>query len=81
MNLGQAVALCLYELARDPKAADARPEKIRRAAAGEDEQITAMLMEALRRSGYINPVTAGRPRRKSGAWSGGWTSRAATPRC
>src|SRR6202050_605628 len=33
MNLGQAVALCLYELARDPKAAVARPEKIRPAAA------------------------------------------------
>ena len=29
MNLGQAVALCLYEMARDPKAAAARPEKIR----------------------------------------------------
>src|SRR5271156_4540509 len=28
MNLGQAVALCLYELARDPKAVDSRPEKI-----------------------------------------------------
>ena len=27
MNLGQAVALCLYELARDPKAALASPEK------------------------------------------------------
>jgi TrmH family RNA methyltransferase len=58
MNLGQAVALCLYELARNPKAAFARPEKIRRAAAGETEQITAMLLEALERSGYINPVTA-----------------------
>ena len=28
MNLGQAVALCLYEMARDPKAAVARPVKI-----------------------------------------------------
>jgi TrmH family RNA methyltransferase len=58
MNLGQAVALCLYELARDPKAAAAKPEKIRRANAGETEQITAMLLEALERSGYVNPVTA-----------------------
>ena len=58
MNLGQAVALCLYEMARDPKAIEARPERIRRATAGESEQITAMLMEALERSGYINPVTA-----------------------
>jgi TrmH family RNA methyltransferase len=58
MNLGQAVALCLYELARDPKAAEARPERIRRAGAEENEQITVMLLEVLRRSGYINPVTA-----------------------
>src|SRR4051794_13470178 len=59
MNLGQAVALCLYELARDPKAADASPDAIRRATAGETEQITRLLMEALERSGYVNPVTGG----------------------
>jgi tRNA/rRNA methyltransferase len=59
MNLGQAVALCLYELARDPKAARTLPEKIRAAAAAETEQITVMLLEALERSGYVNPVTAG----------------------
>lgn len=58
MNLGQAVALCLYELARDPKAAAALPEKIRRAEAAENEQITRQLLEVLRQSGYINPVTA-----------------------
>lgn len=58
MNLGQAVALCLYELARDPKAALAKPEKIRAASAAETEQVTAMLLDALRRSGYINPRTA-----------------------
>jgi TrmH family RNA methyltransferase len=57
MNLGQAVALCLYEMARDPKAADAAPDPIRRAPAGEIEQITAMLMDALELSGYVNPVT------------------------
>jgi TrmH family RNA methyltransferase len=59
MNLGQAVALCLYELARNPKAAALKPERIRRATAEELEQITAQLLEALRRSGYINPVTSG----------------------
>jgi TrmH family RNA methyltransferase len=58
MNLGQAVALCLYELARDPKAAESRPERIKGASAGENEQITEMLLEALRLSGYINPVIA-----------------------
>jgi TrmH family RNA methyltransferase len=58
MNLGQAVALCLYELARDPKAAAARPEKIRRAGGAQNEQITLRLLEVLGESGYINPVTA-----------------------
>jgi tRNA/rRNA methyltransferase len=58
MNLGQAVALCLYEFARDPKAAAVKPEKTRPAAAGEVEQVTRMLMEALRLSGYVNPLTA-----------------------
>jgi TrmH family RNA methyltransferase len=59
MNLGQAVALCLYELARDPQAALANPERIRTATAEEAEQITVRLVEALERSGYVNPVTAG----------------------
>ena len=58
MNLGQAVALCLYELARDPKAVKAQPEKIARAAAAEAEQITSLLMDVLRQSGYVNPTTA-----------------------
>jgi TrmH family RNA methyltransferase len=58
MNLGQAVALCLYELARDPKAAAARPERIRRATAAETGQITAQLIETLERSGYVNPTTS-----------------------
>jgi tRNA/rRNA methyltransferase len=58
MNLGQAVALCLYELARDPKAAAVSPEKIRRANAGETEQITTLLLTALEHSGYIHPLTA-----------------------
>ncbi len=59
MNLGQAVALCLYELSRDDKAVEAVPEKIRAAGAGEMEQVTTMLLEVLNRSGYINPRTVG----------------------
>src|SRR3954468_19633102 len=39
MNLGQAVALCLYELARDSKAAIGREERIQSAKAGEIEAI------------------------------------------
>ena len=59
MNLGQAVALCLYEMSRDSRAAAARPERIRRAGAAENEQITTMLLDVLLRSGYVNPRTAG----------------------
>jgi tRNA/rRNA methyltransferase len=58
MNLGQAVALCLYEMARDAKAAAARPVKIASATAAETEQITLRLLDALAKSGYVNPVTA-----------------------
>jgi TrmH family RNA methyltransferase len=58
MNLGQAVALCLYELARNPKAAAARPGEIHRATSAEAEKITTQLLEVLRQSGYINPRTA-----------------------
>jgi tRNA/rRNA methyltransferase len=59
MNLGQAVALCLYEMARDSRAAAASPGRIRRAAAAENEQLTTMLLDVLGRSGYVNPRTAG----------------------
>jgi tRNA C32,U32 (ribose-2'-O)-methylase TrmJ len=59
MNLGQAVALCLYELVRDPKVAAARPERVKPASAAENEQITALWSEVLRSSGYVNPLTAG----------------------
>jgi TrmH family RNA methyltransferase len=52
MNLGQAVAVCLYELIRDPKSARAF-EKAAQASAAEVERITAMLLEALQKSGYL----------------------------
>ena len=51
MNLGQAVAICLYELARDP-AALAEPEKGSPASAAEVERITETLLTALRASAY-----------------------------
>lgn len=52
MNLGQAVAVCLYELIRDGKT-PREPEKIALASAGEIERITQMLLEALHTSGYV----------------------------
>jgi tRNA/rRNA methyltransferase len=58
MNLGQAVAVCLYELVRDSRAITQRVEKSELATAGEVERITGMLLHALRASGYINPRRA-----------------------
>jgi tRNA/rRNA methyltransferase len=57
MNLGQAVAICLYELIRE-KSAVGRPEKLRPATAGQLERITAMLFDALCASGYVKPGAA-----------------------
>src|SRR5271170_1179862 len=51
MNLGQAVAVCLYELARDPGVV-AEPEQGSAASAAEVERITETLFTALRASGY-----------------------------
>jgi tRNA/rRNA methyltransferase len=54
MNLGQAVALCLYELVREPRAARAKPEARRPAAAAVVEKFTASLLEVLEQSGYVH---------------------------
>jgi len=56
MNLGQAVAVCLYEIARSVEGE--RPaEEIQRASAREVELITSILLDALRVSGYVKPGT------------------------
>jgi TrmH family RNA methyltransferase len=52
MNLGQAVAVCLYELIRDGKAARQK-EKLPLAAGVEVERFTAVLLENLFASGYL----------------------------
>jgi tRNA/rRNA methyltransferase len=54
MNLGQAVAVCLYELARKPEAARVRPERRKRATAAVLEALTSLLLEVLGRSGYVH---------------------------
>lgn len=58
MNLGQAVAVSLYELMRDSRGGARNPEPLKPAGAGEVERLTAMLLDALRASGYTNPRTA-----------------------
>ena len=57
MNLGQAVAVCLYELIRDRKAA-ARSEKQVLATGGEIERITPLLADVLSTSSYMLPQRA-----------------------
>jgi TrmH family RNA methyltransferase len=72
MNLGQAVAVCLYELVRDARARQStstREGALRQAQgrlcatshparAGEVERITGVLLDALRASGYVKPRSA-----------------------
>jgi TrmH family RNA methyltransferase len=53
MNLGQAVAICLYELIRDhDSGVMPEPEKGSPASSAEVERITETLLTALRASGY-----------------------------
>jgi len=59
MNLGQAVALCLYELIRDGRARQHPADKIQPATAGELERVAEVLFEGLRLSGYVNPSAGG----------------------
>lgn len=56
MNLGQSVAVCLYELARSTPIPLAEEES-EPASAGQTEHITEALLEALRISGYVKPGT------------------------
>jgi TrmH family RNA methyltransferase len=61
MNLGQAVAVCLYELARSSTntgnrtkgEASSKAKNLKAATAGELERITTLLINALRASGYL----------------------------
>ena len=66
MNLGQAVAVCLYELARSEGGKEsgarraAQAGELKPARASDLERITQMLLDALRASGYLGkrPVAA-----------------------
>ena len=56
MNLGQAVAVCLYELARNTST-ESLAETLEPATARQTEEITQGMMDALRISGYVKPGT------------------------
>jgi tRNA/rRNA methyltransferase len=53
MNLGQAVAVCLYEIVRTR--VPAQLQKLPSADAEQLERITTQLLDALRASGYVKP--------------------------
>jgi TrmH family RNA methyltransferase len=54
MNLGQAVAVCLYELARADESHPIAPA-VEKASSGVNEQISQVLLETLAKSGYMKP--------------------------
>lgn len=57
MNLGQAVAVCLYELAR-AGVVPAPATSVKAASAEEVERLTLVLLDVLRASGYVKARTA-----------------------
>ncbi len=52
MNLGQAVAVCLYELVRNP--APPKPDSRKPASARDLDRLTTLLTEVLEKSGYLH---------------------------
>lgn len=56
MNLGQAVAVCLYEITRRP--VTGKPEARLGAPAQDLERLTELLLHALERSGYLHTPSA-----------------------
>jgi tRNA/rRNA methyltransferase len=64
MNLGQAVAVCVYELARPFQTQElSQPAEVP-AAAGELDRMTDAVMEVLDNSGYIKPTSTEATREK-----------------
>lgn len=75
MNLGQAVAVCLYELVRESGTGGNDAELVSVAAGvtggvtGKDaEQITRMLLDVLEKSGYTNRITSVSTEQKVRRW-------------
>ena len=64
MNLGQAVAVCLYEIIRNPVAVKIAPEAKRPADAAHLERVTDFLETILDRSGYVHARVEGSTRMK-----------------
>jgi TrmH family RNA methyltransferase len=68
MNLGQAVAVCLYEWSRGQTLAADRADRDDAIAGSDAEQMTRMLLEVLERSGYTNRITSVSTEQKIRRW-------------
>jgi TrmH family RNA methyltransferase len=68
MNLGQAVAVCLYELNRDEGAEPSRQRTDATVEGVDAEQLTNMLLDVLEKSGYTNRITAVSTEQKIRRW-------------
>lgn len=67
MNLGQAVAVCLYEIARVESPNPRRPH-VDSIAGSDAEQLTRMLLDVLEKSGYTNRITSLSTEQKIRRW-------------
>ena len=71
MNLGQAVAVCLYELVRaegEPEAGALPVHPVPAVSGNDAEQISRMLLEVLEKSGYTNRIVAVSTEQKIRRW-------------
>ncbi len=68
MNLGQAVAICLYELRRTEVDAGGRRAAADAIPGAEAERLTKIMLEVLERSGYTNRITAVSTEQKIRRW-------------
>jgi tRNA C32,U32 (ribose-2'-O)-methylase TrmJ len=66
MNLGQAVAVCLYEFIR--QSADPRRSRFDPVAGADAEQLTGKLLDVLEQSGYTNRITSVSTEQKIRRW-------------
>ena len=68
MNLGQAVAVCLYELVRGEGEAQLMANDASSVNGVDAEQITRMLLDVLEKSGYTNRITSVSTEQKIRRW-------------
>ena len=64
MNLGQAVAVTLYEMIRETRAVAVQPTPRKAAEAGDLDRFLELLLESLAASGFVNERTAVSTREK-----------------